>query len=64
MSGESADVWIENIPFNETRNYIQRILWHTTVYAWKTQKSWTGSCRRLVVTLHDGTDHVAVFRFR
>jgi soluble lytic murein transglycosylase len=32
-----ADVWIENIPFNETRNYIQRILWHTTVYGWKTQ---------------------------
>ncbi|HKY93364.1 MAG TPA: transglycosylase SLT domain-containing protein [Nevskiaceae bacterium] len=32
-----ADVWIENVPYNETRNYIQRIVWHTTVYGWKTQ---------------------------
>jgi soluble lytic murein transglycosylase len=32
-----ADVWIENVPYNETRNYIQRIVWHQTVYGWKTQ---------------------------
>jgi soluble lytic murein transglycosylase len=30
----APDVWVENIPFNETRNYVQRILWHTVVYAW------------------------------
>ena len=30
----AADVWIENIPYNETRNYVQRILWHTVVYGW------------------------------
>ncbi|MGQ0501454.1 MAG: transglycosylase SLT domain-containing protein [Panacagrimonas sp.] len=29
-----ADVWIENIPYNETRNYIQRIVWHSTVFGW------------------------------
>jgi len=29
-----ADVWIENIPFNETRTYIQRILFHLGVYQW------------------------------
>lgn len=29
-----TDVWIENIPFNETRNYVQRILWHTVVFSW------------------------------
>jgi soluble lytic murein transglycosylase len=28
------DVWIENIPFNETRNYVQRILWHSVVFGW------------------------------
>jgi soluble lytic murein transglycosylase len=28
------DVWIENIPYNETRNYVQRILWHTVVFKW------------------------------
>jgi soluble lytic murein transglycosylase len=30
-----ADVWIENIPYNETRSYIQRILWHSTVFGWE-----------------------------
>jgi soluble lytic murein transglycosylase len=28
------DVWIENIPYNETRTYVQRIHWHTVVFAW------------------------------
>ncbi len=30
----APDVWVENIPFNETRAYVQRILWHTVVYGW------------------------------
>jgi soluble lytic murein transglycosylase len=30
----APDVWTENIPYNETRNYVQRILWHTVVYGW------------------------------
>jgi soluble lytic murein transglycosylase len=29
-----ADVWIENIPYNETREYVQRVLWHSVVFAW------------------------------
>jgi soluble lytic murein transglycosylase len=29
-----ADVWIENIPYNETRSYVQRILWHNLVFRW------------------------------
>src|SRR5690606_21776789 len=29
-----ADIWIENIPYNETRNYVQRVLWHSVVFAW------------------------------
>jgi soluble lytic murein transglycosylase len=28
------DIWIENIPYNETRAYVQRILWHTVVFGW------------------------------
>jgi soluble lytic murein transglycosylase len=28
------DIWIENIPYNETRAYVQRILWHTVVFDW------------------------------
>ena len=30
----APDIWVENIPYNETRTYVQRILWHTVVYAW------------------------------
>jgi soluble lytic murein transglycosylase len=29
-----ADVWIENIPFNETRGYVQHILEHLVAFAW------------------------------
>jgi soluble lytic murein transglycosylase len=29
-----SDVWIENIPFNETRAYVRRVLWHGLVYRW------------------------------
>jgi soluble lytic murein transglycosylase len=29
-----ADIWIENIPYNETRDYVQRVLWHTVVFGW------------------------------
>jgi alpha-tubulin suppressor-like RCC1 family protein len=33
-------------------------------FVWKTQKSWAGQCRTLIVTLADGTTHTAEFRFR
>jgi len=29
-----ADVWIENIPYNETRTYVQRVLWHNLIFQW------------------------------
>jgi len=29
-----TDVWAENIPYNETRAYVQRVAWHTLVFAW------------------------------
>lgn len=29
-----SDVWIENIPYNETRAYVRRVLWHSLVYRW------------------------------
>ena len=32
---KDADVWIENIPYTETRNYVQKILWHIAVFGWK-----------------------------
>jgi soluble lytic murein transglycosylase len=30
-----VDIWIENIPYNETRIYIQRVLWHSVVFGWR-----------------------------
>jgi len=32
-------------------------------YVWKTNKSWAGTCRQLVVKLVDGTSHRANFKF-
>jgi soluble lytic murein transglycosylase len=29
-----TDVWVENIPFNETRAYVQRVHWHELVFDW------------------------------
>jgi soluble lytic murein transglycosylase len=29
-----SDIWIENIPYNETREYVRRVLWNGVVYAW------------------------------
>ncbi|HEV2863930.1 MAG TPA: PxKF domain-containing protein [Pyrinomonadaceae bacterium] len=34
------------------------------VYVWKTDPSWAGTCRQLVVTLNDGSTHRANFRFK
>jgi soluble lytic murein transglycosylase len=36
MPSESLDpdIWVENIPYNETRSYVQRILWHNVVFSW------------------------------
>ena len=28
------DVWVENIPYNETRSYVQRIMWYSVVFEW------------------------------
>ena len=34
------------------------------VYVWKTESSWAGTCRQLVVQLNDGSVHRANFRFK
>lgn len=33
-SALDTDIWIENIPYNETRTYVQRVLWHSLVFHW------------------------------
>jgi len=29
-----ADIWIENIVFNETRNYVQKVMENKVIYSW------------------------------
>ena len=36
----------------------------TYSYVWKTNKAWAGTCRQLIVTLVDGTQHLANFKFK
>jgi len=33
-------------------------------YVWKTESSWAGTCRQLIVKLNDGSEHVVKFKFR
>ncbi len=43
-SGElDARIWIENIPYNETRGYVRRVLTDDTIFSWRL----TGELRRL-----------------
>jgi len=44
-----ARIWIENIPFNETRNYVRRVLEAETIFFWRM----TGENRRLSDQLSD-----------
>ncbi len=46
-SAIDARIWIENIPFNETREYVRRVLAAETIFHWRM----TGEVRRLSDTL-------------
>ncbi len=37
----SADVWVDTIPFNETRKYVRRVMAYSTVYEWKMEQKAT-----------------------
>jgi len=45
------DVWVENIPYNETRGYVQRVSWHMIVFGWLSDRKprdlskWLGTVR-------------------
>jgi soluble lytic murein transglycosylase len=44
---QDARIWIESIPFNETRNYVRRVLAAETIFYWRL----TGEMRRLSTEL-------------
>ena len=41
------DVWIEKIPFEETRKYVSRILFYATVYDWRLKQDITPIRQRM-----------------
>ncbi len=34
---EQPDIWVEQIPFNETRKYVRRVLTYANIYDWRLQ---------------------------
>ena len=50
-SAMDTDVWVENIPYNETRTYVQRVAWHQVVFYWldnrkpRDMNAWLGQLR-------------------
>src|SRR6516162_1013162 len=54
-----SDVWIENIPYGETRGYVQRVLWHALTFTWlqtreaQQTKSWLTPIRGMRQTDSD-----------
>ena len=32
---EQPDIWVEQIPFNETRKYVSRVLYFANIYDWR-----------------------------
>lgn len=49
-----TDVWIENIPYNETRGYVQRVLWHSLVFAWLEDERRPRDTRPWLTRIADG----------
>lgn len=43
------DVWIEQIPFNETRKYVRRVLFYASIYDWRLQRDITPINQRMAV---------------
>jgi len=44
-----ADLWMERIPYTETRNYVRRVLAYATVFEWRLQRPATRLSQRMPV---------------
>jgi len=56
VSFDSPEAWIEAIPFNETRRYVQQVMAFVTVYEWRQQKEPTS----LIARLHARVQEVSI----
>jgi len=61
LSAGSGEVLITDTPGNSGLSYDP--LTDTYTYVWKTDKSWAGTCRRLIVGFADGSVRTADFAF-
>ena len=43
------DIWIEKIPFNETRKYVRRVLFYASIYDWRLQQEITPLQKRMAI---------------
>ena len=51
---EQADVWIESIPFDETRRYVQQVLAFTVVYDWRQSQKPAGIVAQIAMAGKEG----------
>jgi CSLREA domain-containing protein len=61
LSAGTGDVLLTDTPGNSGLSYDATT--DTYTYVWKTDKTWAGSCRRLVVSFGDGSVRTADFAF-
>jgi soluble lytic murein transglycosylase len=43
----SADLWMEMIPYPETRDYVRRVLANATIFQWRLQRPLTRISQRM-----------------
>ncbi|MEA2094926.1 MAG: lytic transglycosylase domain-containing protein, partial [Pseudomonadota bacterium] len=44
---QDATIWVANIPYTETRNYVQRVLAYATIYDWRMERPITRLAERM-----------------
>lgn len=54
-----ADIWVENMPFRETRNYVKRILAYIRIYQWRLGRDLTPMSHDLRAVGSPPSDSVA-----
>ena len=53
------EIWIEQIPFNETRRYVSRILYYASIYDWRMQHEVKPVRQRMALVPSKGNNKVA-----
>ncbi len=54
-----ADIWIDSIPFTETRRYVRRAYFYTAVYQWRMHQNITRMAEQMPAVLASGLKNTA-----